>query len=222
MNSAISLLRRNRFIWLLATLLLLLVVSPLAAHFGVGDILFQLMLSLVLLASIFSITDHNVLQLAGTLMAAAAFIASVIFAYQATPGIGAVSAVLGFAWFGYTAGIILVHVMSTGRVTLNELAAATCTYLMLGLAGAYIFQLLVLLIPGALAPVADGVAAFDGTDLATFIYFSFTTLTTVGFGDIIPVAPIARAFANLEAVAGQIFLTVLIARLVGMHISQHR
>jgi voltage-gated potassium channel Kch len=53
-------------------------------------------------------------------------------------------------------------------------------------------------------------------------YFSFTTLTTVGYGDIIPHSAAARTLASLEAVTGQIYLTVLVARLVGLHIVHAR
>lgn len=62
----------------------------------------------------------------------------------------------------------------------------------------------------------------DGADyvgrLMQMRYFSFETLTTLGYGDIVPRSPVARMLATLEAVMGQIYLTVLIARLVGLHI----
>ena len=52
------------------------------------------------------------------------------------------------------------------------------------------------------------------------LYFSFVTLTTLGYGDITPLTPVSGNFAILEATVGQLYLTVLVARLVGMHISQ--
>ena len=64
--------------------------------------------------------------------------------------------------------------------------------------------------------------ATDWVDYITRVmrmrYFSFITLTTLGHGDIVPQSPVARTFATLEAVVGQIYLTVLVARLVGLHI----
>jgi voltage-gated potassium channel Kch len=54
------------------------------------------------------------------------------------------------------------------------------------------------------------------------MYFSFVTLTTVGFGDVVPVDPVARAAMILEALIGQFYLVVLVARLVGMHIVDMR
>ena len=54
---------------------------------------------------------------------------------------------------------------------------------------------------------------------AEMVYYSFVTLTTLGYGDIVPVSPSARALATLEALTGQLYLTVLVARLVGLHIT---
>jgi len=53
---------------------------------------------------------------------------------------------------------------------------------------------------------------------STVLYFSFTTLTTLGYGDIVPTSPISRMLTSVEAIAGQLYLAVLVARLVGMHI----
>jgi hypothetical protein len=52
------------------------------------------------------------------------------------------------------------------------------------------------------------------------LYFSFATLTTLGYGDIVPVSAIARTLATLEAITGQLYLAVLVARLVGLHIAE--
>jgi voltage-gated potassium channel Kch len=56
-------------------------------------------------------------------------------------------------------------------------------------------------------------------DLSTFVYFSFVTLSTLGYGDIVPATRGAQALASMEALIGQFYLTVLVARLVGIHIS---
>ncbi len=61
---------------------------------------------------------------------------------------------------------------------------------------------------------------FGGRNSTDALYFSFVTLTTLGFGDIAPISPLARTLVMLEAVTGQLFLAVLVARLVGLHITQ--
>jgi hypothetical protein len=86
----------------------------------------------------------------------------------------------------------------------------------LGMIWAGLYSTLELLNPGSfsMANVPTGPTSQQ------FGYFSFTTLTTLGYGDIAPLSGAARAFATLEAMVGQIYLTVLIARLVGAHIAQ--
>ena len=70
------------------------------------------------------------------------------------------------------------------------------------------------LVPGSLRHGQD--QAFTAAEM---VYYSFVTLTTLGYGDIVPVSPSARALATLEALTGQLYLTVLVARLVGLHIT---
>ena len=113
---------------------------------------------------------------------------------------------------------ILVYVLRGARVTMDKIFAAICVYLLMGYAWAFIYALLEELQPGsfvALSTIApnDYVARY-----MEMRYLSFMTLTTVGYGDIVPHSPATRTLAALEAVAGQIYLTVLVARLVGLHI----
>jgi hypothetical protein len=76
------------------------------------------------------------------------------------------------------------------------------------------------LIPTALANVA--VLASGFTEMDTMLYFSLTTLTTTGFGDITPVHPFARSLANLEAIIGQLYPATILARLVTLELEHRR
>jgi hypothetical protein len=70
-------------------------------------------------------------------------------------------------------------------------------------------------------PLEDVLRGADDTrGFATLLYFSFTTLTTLGYGDIVPVSPSARLLTSFEAVAGQLYVAIFIARLVSLHASQ--
>ena len=76
------------------------------------------------------------------------------------------------------------------------------------------------LIPGAFANIA--VPTGDPQEVATILYFSLSTLTTTGYGDIVPVDPFARSLANLESVIGPLLLAITIARLVSMELADRR
>lgn len=119
---------------------------------------------------------------------------------------------------GMLAVIVLVHVFREGPVTVHRIQGAIAVYLLLGLVWSGVYELIYLSIPNSF----NFTAVPTGTSLAAlrpgFAYFSFTTLTTVGYGDITAVAPAARSAAMLEAITGQLFPAVLLARLVSLEL----
>jgi hypothetical protein len=116
--------------------------------------------------------------------------------------------------------IVTVQVFRRGNVTHHRVQGAICVYLLAGLAWAYSFDLLLVLDHSAfrIAEVFDAVPARRGM----LRYFSFATLTTLGDGDIQPVSPIARSLAILEALFGQLYPAVMIARLISLEIVGRR
>jgi hypothetical protein len=100
-----------------------------------------------------------------------------------------------------------------GRVGGERISAALCVYMLVGIAFGGFFATLDQLAPDSLVQSASGEVL--GTDGA--IYFSFVTLATLGYGDVVPASGPARALAMLEAVFGQLYLVVLVARLVSLY-----
>jgi ion channel len=125
---------------------------------------------------------------------------------------------LGVIFFTFTACLLLADVLRKGAVTADKIYGALCVYLLIGLTWGFIFLTLEGFQPGSFLV---GQARLSGIqkDPATLVYFSFVTLSTVGYGDITPLSPPARSFAFMEAIIGQIYLAVLVARLVGLHIA---
>jgi uncharacterized membrane protein len=124
----------------------------------------------------------------------------------------------------YITIMILNQVFSARRVTLDTIAGAVCAYLLIGLAGAFVYRAMFVIHPHSFL-IASGSSAsiFENNSrsrpqLMHFVYYSFTTLTTTGFGDITPASGPSRALSLLEAIAGQFFLAVLIARLVSLEL----
>ena len=112
----------------------------------------------------------------------------------------------------------LDYVLRSGRITLDKIFAAVCVYMLMGYAWTFIYSLLDELHPGSILPAATIAANDYVARYMEMRYFSFMTLTMIGYGDIVPHSPAARTWAALEGVAGQIYLMVLVARLVGLHI----
>jgi hypothetical protein len=113
--------------------------------------------------------------------------------------------------------VVASAVFSPGRITYHRLVGTLLLYLMIGTTFAGLFGTLGLLVPHAfqgMPPREDGPAV-----IAHALYFSFMTLTTVGYGDVIPMHPLTRSLSTLEAVIGQLFPATLIARMVTLELA---
>jgi voltage-gated potassium channel len=114
---------------------------------------------------------------------------------------------------------ILSYVLGIGRGTSDKIFAAICVYMLLGYGWTFVYSLLLELQPQSFAATSEVVARNDYVGrILQLRYFSFMTLTTVGYGDIVPRSPAARTMTILEAVMGQFYLVALVGRLVGLHI----
>lgn len=127
-------------------------------------------------------------------------------------------------WLGHGAVLLAILaitlvvgrvVFGPGRVTSYRLQGAVVLYLNIGVAFTTVFRLIADLSPAAFTGFNP--AGSDAGSAAAMLYFSFTTLTSQGFGDILPVHPFARGFANLEAIIGQLYIATVLARLVTLH-----
>jgi hypothetical protein len=115
---------------------------------------------------------------------------------------------------------LLVDVITAGRgsgVGPGLIAGATAVYLLIAVMFSVWYRFALALNPEAFSGVSELRA---GLHIDSMLYFSFVTLTTVGYGDVTPVGGGVRMLAIFEALAGQLYLTLLVARLVGIHIAQ--
>lgn len=123
-------------------------------------------------------------------------------------------------FFAFVIFTLLREIFTVSVITRDIIFAAISVYILLGIFYGLAFILLEYFIPGSFSGVTENFQSFSlntsfGEDL---IYFSFVSLTTLGYGDIIPVSQPAKYLAILEAIIGQVYLTVMIARLIGLHL----
>ena len=110
--------------------------------------------------------------------------------------------------------LLIARVTRDGRINIHRIVGACGTFLLLGLVYSQAYKLIALYIPDAFA--IGGVPAGRGAMDYRYVYYSFITLTSTGYGDITPLHPYARSLAAFEAITGQLYLAVLIARLVAL------
>jgi Ion channel len=201
---------RRRFAWLLAFLLLTIGIDPALEQAGLTARGLETALAFALLAGAVGTGARGTRITHGLAVLFLCMLASWLVlrvgSFAATPALA--PALLGVSGLGM-AGLVLVSVLRGGRVDGERICAALCVYLLAGIAFGGLFAALEAVAPGSLGGASD--------DIGGAVYFSFMTLTSVGYGDIAPAAPAARALAMLDAVFGQLYLAVLIARLVSLY-----
>ncbi len=211
---------------LLATLVMI-VGAPLTAEFarrveGVqGPAMLAPLTILLTLASAFAV--WNLARHRAVMIVAAGLVLTIIGASSVIThhALNMAHVVVQTLFLIYVTGTLVRTVFRARIVDGNILCGAACIYLLVGTLWGFGYTMLELTVPDSFMVVEPGHT--EAVDLREepgwLIYFSFTTLTTVGFGDVLPTSANARSMAVLEAVIGQIMIVVMMARLVGLHVA---
>lgn len=203
---------------LLIALILLFAITPFVESLPNGDLIESALMTLVMIASLIAVARSP-----RVLMAAALLLVPTIAAKwlpHLFPSHVSTHYFLAFAlvFFGFTIYRILRFILQAPHVDTEVLSAGIVVYLMLGLLWSLSYMLLAQMTPGSFrfASLDRPDGRMDGFNA---FYFSFSTLTTLGFGDITPVSKVARTLSVMETVTGTLYLAILISRLVGRYSS---
>lgn len=222
-----AVIARHRSTMLLAALVLLLLVAPFLHVLVPGRILERTLVTFLfvamLLSAIWAVSRTRATVIIAALLGAPAIVLQVMHLALASDGVGIAMQLFTIAFLAYAIVTILRVVFTDQRVTYNTIAASLCVYLLLGVLWAAVYSVLELIEPDSFSlPAVDAGSSPSADSPAEFshyaLYYSLVTMTTLGYGDIAPRTPPARIFAAMQAVMGQIYLAVLVARLVGLHI----
>jgi len=201
----------------LAVLLFLLVayiffIYPLLGGDAFSGGAVSISFSLILIAGIAATSHHNAVRLGIVILAAIAFLSHWLHVFIGGNAAHAIAAGAAITFFSLQAWLLSVRVFSAGTVNIYRIYGAVAVYLVLGVLWANAYVLVYLIQPAAFQ-FAPGAQAFE-PPISEMVYFSFVTLTTIGFGDIVPVHPMARSLVILEGLVGQLYPAILLARLV--------
>lgn len=203
---------------LLALLMIEIFIGmPLLRSAYVDARVFALVWLCLIIAAVLVAARHWVAIAAILLSSAVALIANMVRFSDPTPETVCIGSISVMVFMATLIWIVGQAVFGPGRVTTHRIRGAIVLYLCIALFFASLYQVFVALIPGAITgAAAHGKYLLIGQEL---VYYSFTTLTSTGYGDLTPVHPLVRSLSNLESVIGQLYPATLLARIVSLELN---
>jgi len=230
MNSKIwQRVTEQRYFVLFAVLVVLTVLAPLVEHTILARVLVGGMVMLTLLVGgVCAGSSRGLAFTAGALACISGVVWIAAFALDLplvnTKDLQIVSYLLTLSFLITICGIIRKDIY-TGSISANKVAGAVCIYVLIGFCFAMVHMMIVLTDPSAYKSTSEVEQTRMSAGMTReqrypmFVYFSFCTLSTLGYGDIIPANRLSRTVSWLEAISGQLYLAVMMARLVGLHVA---
>ena len=214
-------MQKNNFYYLLVALLVLLLAVPLADDFEAiaSPLVRGVIFSALLLIGVWSLQGSSRYYSIGMTFVVAGIVFNIIAINLASPIwlFGSFLSLIAFLLVAIT--FALRQVIFDTEFNANRLVGAICIFLLIGVIWALTYTVVDLLAPGSF----NGLAASPQASWDSgWLYFSFVTLTTLGYGDISPASALAQALAYLQAVVGQFYVAVLVAGLVSAFISDRK
>lgn len=211
---------------LLFLLFCILVVTPMVIDSTLGSIVLEILIAGVLIHCCYMMTGLQYVRLVGVLLAIPAFLFGVGSRYFDTLELVAPAALFGALFFALIAFVFGRRLFtSAAKISANTVHGSICIYVLIGLTYAYIYILVDTLLPGSFT--GSFTLTSDLTDpedtishLESFYYFSFVTLSTLGYGDLTPVSGAARSIAIVETLTGQFYIATFVARLIAIFTAQ--
>lgn len=207
---------KERFSSLLIFIIAMLVLGPLIEEFVGLRILMDILWSAIFVSAIYAVSQkkhHIIIAVLLALPMLGAIWTKYFVQYQTLTVVGSLC---GAAFILFAIIQMLIFIYSHKEVTRDMIVGAAVVYLLMAIMWTFIFTVVETLHPGSFnIPEGQDIEATQ-----SFLYYSFVTLTTLGYGDITPVTKLARSLCVLEAVIGQLYLVVQVAWLVGLHVSQ--
>jgi hypothetical protein len=218
---------RIRFGTLLLTLVLVIGGSPFLRDELGGLPLSRLTFSALFFAGVYAVSRNRRVLMGGALVGVPALVVTWLSVYSEGVEYVVADHMTDLAFIVFVGSVILRTVVAQDEVTADTIYGGICVYLLIGLGWEAVYSTLEYLDPGSFAMGGVPLATVEGADAATrtfpaLVYYSFVTLTTLGYGDIVPTTPQARVLSTAEAIFGQLFVAIFIARLVGLQLAHAR
>lgn len=215
-NPLKSYLFKRRFLLLLIMLLAMLVIVPFLGDYSRFRFVVDMVVTGIFIAAMYAISDKKYNLFLALFLVIPMFADIWVDYFSSAEKTLVVSQICGILFIGFAIFNIIHFMLKQKEVTREMIYAAVVVYLLMALLWSNVYQLLETFAPGSFG-MPDGQMQ---NDRLLFLYFSLVTITTLGYGDMTPLTDRAAGLASVEALTGQIYLVVLVAWLVGMHVSR--
>jgi len=213
--------KRANFRQLLAALLAFLILSPLAQILfpNSAAIIVNFTFTITIVIGVWSLIDDRKWFLFGLGLAAFSLLLALLEFFYSSEFIY-IASILVLLFFLINSLVLAIkHILFGPKIDMNKIVGSITIYLLIGIIWALLYGLVEVLIEGSFS---GNLLSVGGSRFWDLIYFSFVTLTTLGYGDILPMNTYARTLAYMEAIVGQFYIAILVASLVGAHLGNRQ
>ena len=198
---------------LLGVQLVGVLVYPFMSDSGVGRVVFEAFGALVLTLAVLSVRDSRTPTGLAIALAVVASSLSIVEAFHSRPTLEVASFIVHAIFYFAAAASLMVYMLEDRRVTRDELFAVGATFTLVAWAFAYVYQMVQVLQPGSFIAAVHPEQARTWFEL---LFLSFTTLSSTGLSDVLPVSDHARSVVMIEQLAGLAYVALVVSRLVGL------
>ena len=204
---------KSRFIYIIFAIILVLLVNPFIRPLGlIGHLFSTLCLSMIPLASAYALTADRKKAIIVLIIATPFVILDGLNFFFASHFLTIVAISFATVLYFYIAFLLVKNLLSIKVVTGEMIYCAISIYLLIGIGWAGIYNIVEDISPGSFSVTSE---------TGDLLYFSFVTLTTVGYGDVLPLSVLGKRLAVFEAAMGSIYMAVIVAMIVGRYMSMH-
>lgn len=200
------------FKFLLASLIILLFAIPTISQHTDHTATLEIVFGAALIFGLLSLMAHAKEFLAGVIVALFSLTCAVIAIFTNLTVFSHLMLIAAVIFFVQGIVFSIYQVFLADGIDFNKIIGAVCIYILLALLWAIFYQFLEFLVPGSFHGITSGLKHVNFND---FLYLSLVTLSTLGYGDLIPVTPLARVLAIIEVITGVFYIAILVATLVG-------
>jgi voltage-gated potassium channel len=211
--------KEANFTFLLLGLMATLLAGPILLEFTdqAPSLIISIGFTLTLVIGVWSLIDSKTWFRFGLLLATSELVLTIINALRPESTLHYLTMGIAIAFCSLSLWFALHHIFAGHRIDGNRIIGAVCAYLLLGILLSILNMFVYELLPGSFQGMPDAVDTERGLDI---IYYSFVTMTTLGYGDISPTGPLAKALAYFGAISGQFYIAILVGMAVGQFLNQ--